>query len=176
MTPPAAVPFVVTTERPVVPSVADELTALVAWLDWHRATLVGKLDGLTEEQVRWSPVPSGTTLLGLVKHLTETEHGWFVNEYAGLGEPAPFETDDDPEAGFRVEPGDTTAEVVAAYLAMCARANALVAGADPDQRVPSARRGEIDLRRILIHMVEETARHNGHADIIRELVDGVTGD
>lgn len=162
--------------RTDTPSVADEMTSLSAWLDWHRETLISKLDGLTEDQVRWSPVPSGTTLLGLVKHLTETEHGWFINEYSQLDEPPPFEKPDDLEAGFRAEPHDTTEEVVAGYRAMCERARSLVAGASPDETVPSSRRGRIDLRRIMIHMVEETARHNGHADIIRELIDGVTGD
>jgi uncharacterized damage-inducible protein DinB len=175
---PAGAPavFVDGAERPDTPAVADEMTALSAWLDWHRVTLVSKLDGLTEEQVRWSPVPSGTSLLGLVKHLTETEHGWFVTEYAQLDEPPPFETPEDPEAGFRAEPHETIAGLVAGYRAICERARALVAGASPDETVPNARRGRVDLRRIMIHMVEETARHNGHADIIREMIDGSSGD
>ncbi len=75
-----------------------------------------------------------------------------------------------------MEPYETTAEVVAGYRAMCDRARALVAGASPDETVLNARRGRIDLRRIMIHMLEETARHNGHADIIRELIDGSIGD
>jgi hypothetical protein len=163
--------------RPDPPAVADERTALGAWLDFHRATLLMKLDGLGDEQLRRSVVPSGTSLLGLVKHLTETEHGWFVNEYGQLGEDPLFETEDDPEAGFRIEPHETTAAIVDSYVAMCERCRSIVAAAPSfDQTVPNHRRGRIDLRRIMIHMIEETARHNGHADIIRELIDGVVGD
>jgi hypothetical protein len=164
-------------ERPVPPAVAGEREALSAWLDVHRATLLFKLDGLDDEQLRRQVVPSGTTLLGLVKHLTETEHGWFVNEYARLDESPLFETDDDPEAGFRIEPGEATAQIVNNYLAVCDRCRKIVAAAPSlDDTVPNGRHGRIDLRRIMIHMIEETARHNGHADIIRELIDGTVGD
>ncbi|SEG84355.1 Protein of unknown function [Actinacidiphila yanglinensis] len=159
------------------PAVADEKEALAAWLDWHRATLLEKLDGLDEEQLRRPMVPSGTSLLGLVKHLTETEQGWFVNEYAQTGEPPLYETEDDPEAGFRPEPHETAESIVDAYLAMCKRSRKILEAADSlDRTVPNERWGRIDLRRIVIHMIEETARHNGHADIVRELIDGATGD
>jgi hypothetical protein len=88
-----------------------------------------------------------------------------------------FETDDDPEAGFRVEPAESTEQIVQDYIAMCDRCRKIVAAAPSlDDTVPNARRGQIDLRRIMIHMIEETARHNGHADIIRELIDGEVGD
>ena len=169
--------FVSPVSRTAPPPIASEREALAAWLDFHRATLVGKLDGLDDEQLRRAVVLSGTSLLGLVKHLTETEHGWFVNEYAQLGEPPLFETDDDPDAGFRVEPHETTERIVGDYLAMCDRCRKIVAAAPSlDDTVPNARHGRIDLRRILIHMIEETARHNGHADIVRELIDGAVGD
>jgi uncharacterized damage-inducible protein DinB len=169
--------FVAQVSRPTPPPVADERTALAGWLDFHRATLVLKLDGLDDEQLRRPMVPSGTSLLGLVKHLTEVEHGWFVNEYARLGEAPLFETDDDPDASFRIEPDETAADLVAAYQAICDRSRAIVAAASSlDETVPNARRGRIDLRRIMLHMIEETARHNGHADIIRELIDGAVGD
>lgn len=159
------------------PAVAGEREALLGWLDWHRATLLTKLDGLDDDQLRRPVAPSGLTLLGLVKHLTETEHGWFVNEYARLGEPPLFETDDDEEAGFRVEPGETTEQLVQGYLDMCERCRRIVLEAPSlDDVVPNARRGQVDLRRIVLHMIEETARHNGHADLIRELVDGTVGD
>jgi len=159
------------------PAVADERAALSAWLDFHRATLLMKMDGLDDQRLRRPMVPSGTSLLGLVKHLTETEHGWFVNEYAQLGEPPLYETPDDPDAGFRIEPHETAKEIIDGYLAMCERCRGIVAAAPSlDHTVPNARRGRIDLRRIMIHMLEETARHNGHADIIRELIDGVVGD
>jgi uncharacterized damage-inducible protein DinB len=159
------------------PAVAGEREAPLAWLDFHRATLVQKLDGLDDEQLRRPVAPSGLTLLGLVKHLTETEHGWFVTEYARLDEPPMFETDDDPDAGFRIEAHESTVRLVQDYLDVCERARTIVrAAASLDDLVPNARRGQIDLRRIMIHMIEETARHNGHADLIRELVDGVVGE
>lgn len=159
------------------PAIADERAALAAWLDWHRTALVEKLDGLDDEQLRRPMVPSGTSLLGLVKHLTEVEQGWFVNEYAQLGEEPLFETEEDPEAGFRPEPDETAESIVAGYLAMCERSRTILdAAASLDETVPNGRWGRIDLRRIVIHMIEETARHNGHADIIRELLDGSTGD
>ena len=159
------------------PPIAGERQALGAWLDWHRAALLEKLDGLGEEQLRRPMVPSGTSLLGLVKHLTETEHGWFVIEYARLDEEPLFETEDDPEAGFKVGPDETSALIVARYLEICERSREILAGAASlGETVPNERWGSIDLRRIVIHMIEETARHNGHADILRELIDGVTGD
>lgn len=162
--------------RPDPPATADEFTAISAWLDWHRATLLTKLDGVTDAQLRWSPVPSGTSLLGLVRHLTDTEHGWFINEWGQSSEPAPYETDDDPDVAWRV-PADQTADAaVSGYLAACARSREAVAGRSLDETVPNRRRGTIDLRRIMVHMLEETARHNGHADLLRELIDGTTGD
>ncbi len=164
-------------QRVPPPAIADERQALAGWLDWHRATLLSKLDGLDEAQLRRPMVPSGTSLLGLVKHLTETEHGWFVLEYARLDEEPLFETDDDPDAGFKLGPDETSQSIVADYLEMCERSRQILAAAPSlDEQVPNKRRGMIDLRRIVIHMIEETARHNGHADIIRELIDGVTGD
>jgi uncharacterized damage-inducible protein DinB len=159
------------------PAIAAERQALAEWLDWHRTALLEKLDGLDEAQLRRPMVPSGTSLLGLVKHLTEIEHGWFVLEYAQENEEPLFETDDDPDAGFRLGPQDTAASVVEGYLAICERSRKILADAPSlDATVPNSRHGMIDLRRIVIHMLEETARHNGHADIIRELIDGVTGD
>jgi uncharacterized damage-inducible protein DinB len=164
-------------DRQDPPGVAGEREALLAWLDFHRATLLLKLDGLDDEQLRRSVAPSGLTLLGLVKHLTETEHGWFVNEYARLDEAPMFETDDDPEAGFRIEAHESTDHIVRDYLDVCERGREIVFAAPSlDDVVPNERRGQIDLRRIMIHMIEETARHNGHADLIRELIDGAVGD
>jgi uncharacterized damage-inducible protein DinB len=170
-------PFTSPVQRGDPPGAGPEREVLTGWLDWHRATLLHKLEGLDEEQLRRPMVPSGTSLLGLVKHLTETEHGWFVNEFARAGEPPLFEREDDPDAGFRIEPGETAASVVAGYLRICERSREVVALAGSlDETVPHPRRGTVDLRWILVHMIEETARHNGHADIVRELLDGTTGD
>jgi Protein of unknown function (DUF664) len=171
------VAFIAPVERVDPPNVAGEREALDAWLDYHRATLLWKLEGLDDEQLRRPMVPSGVCLLGLVKHLTAVEHGWFVVRFAGSDEPHLFVRPDGSDADFVIEEGDTTESVVAGYLGACERGRAIAGGAASlDQAVEHPRIGRIDLRWILLHMIEETARHNGHADIIRELIDGATGD
>jgi hypothetical protein len=133
-----------------------------------------KLDGLDEQRLRKPVLPSGLSLLGLVKHLTQVEQGWFAIDFGGSAEPVIY---DDEESGFRVGDGDTADSLVAAYLTACQRSREIVAAAQSlDMSVPNERRGSVDLRWILIHMIEETARHNGHADVIRELIDGTIGD
>jgi uncharacterized damage-inducible protein DinB len=169
--------FTTPVRRVVPPHVAGERQALSAWLDYHRATLLGKLEGLDDEQLRRPMVPSGVCLLGLVKHLTAVEHGWFVVNFARSGESHLFVRPDGSEADFVIEDGETTDAVVAGYLRACARSRGVTAHAGSlDQRVAHPRAGEMDLRWLLVHMIEETARHNGHADVIRELLDGTTGD
>jgi uncharacterized damage-inducible protein DinB len=170
-------------QRSHPPQVAGEAAALTAWLDYHRATLLWKLEGLDDEQLRRSMVPSGLSLLGLVKHLTAVEHGWFVVEFAHTGEPYLFESEDDRDLDFHVQEDETTEAIVTGFLRACERSRDVVAAAtslDKTFRLndPSdPRHGqEIDLRWILLHMIEETARHNGHADTLRELIDGATGD
>lgn len=154
----------------------DELNGLNGWLDFHRATLLTKLDGLDDEQLRRVMVPSGLSLLGLVKHLTSVEHGWFALGIAQSGEQPLFYSKDDPDADFRIEDGDTTDEIVAGYLGACERSRDIAREAGLlDVGFDHPRRGRVTLRWVLLHMVEETARHNGHADIIRELIDGKTG-
>lgn len=152
--------------------VADERGALTQQLDFHRATLLRKLEGLDDEQLRRRVTASGLSLLGLLRHLTLTEHGWFLTIYAGLPEhPA----DKNPDEDFQVGPGETREGLVADYLRTCERARAYVAAGDLDDVVTTPSGAEANLRAILIHMVQETARHNGHADIIREAIDGATG-
>jgi len=155
---------------------AEERPALAEWLDYHRATLLQKLDGLDDEQLRREMVPSRLCLLGLVKHLTAVEHGWFVVNFAQSGEPHMFESPDDPDADFHVAESETADEIVDGYLRVCARSREIYANASSlDATFPHKRRGSVGLRWLMIHMIEETARHNGHADIIRELIDGATG-
>lgn len=146
-----------------------ERETLVLFLDYLRDCIVAKTEGLDEEALRHSTVPSGTSLLGLVKHLTMAETLWFPHVFAGTDEAVP----DD-----RLEPGDTTAEVIAAYREVCALANEIVAACDDlDQlgRRTGTRGVHLSLRWILVHMIEETARHAGHADILREQIDGQVG-
>jgi uncharacterized damage-inducible protein DinB len=163
-------------DRAVPNRLADERDALTQQLDFHRATLLRKLDGLEAEPLRRPMTASGLSLLGLVKHLAETEHGWFLKIYAGLPEPDLFPIDGGPDADFRVGPDETADVVVGQYLRTCERARAVVAAGDLDDVVATPSGAEANLRAILLHMIQETARHNGHADIIRESLDGTTGD
>jgi hypothetical protein len=159
--------------------VASERTGLEQWLEFHRATLLMKCAGLTASQLKLRPLlPSRLSLLGLVRHMVDVERWWFRMHAAG--ENLNFIYDPD-EVGLDFEaiadadaPGD-----LAAFQMECEAARAAVAGCDLDDVVPS--RGdhperERDIRWIFIHMIEEYARHNGHADLLREAIDGVTGD
>ena len=147
----------------------------VAWLQRLRDTIMCKLDGLDEEQVRQTHAPSSLTLLGLIKHLTDVERTWFRERFAG--EDPPNADAWSAERSWRIEPDDTTASIVAAYRAECAASDRIVQAHGPDDiaaRTPPHREG-VTLRWILMHMVQETARHVGHADLLRESIDGATG-
>ncbi|MET9916338.1 DinB family protein [Streptomyces sp. NPDC006435] len=149
---------------------ADEKTTLSAFLDYLREAVVAKAHGLSDEEARTAGVPSGTSVLGLVKHLTAVELGWFAWSYAGA----------DVELGDDCPPtGDETAEsLVAAYRRAVERSNGIVAACDDLDR-PGARSlretPPPSMRWVLVHMIEETARHAGHADILREQIDGSVG-
>lgn len=163
-------------ERTVVPFVGDERTSLASWLDSQRETILWKIEGLDDEQLRRVMVPSGLTLLGLVKHLTAVEHGWFVVNFAATGEQHMFESDDDPDLDFHVQPEETAEQIVEGYKRACERSKEIYAAADSlDATFTHPRRGTMGLRWLMNHMIEETARHAGHADIMRELIDGGTG-
>jgi len=162
---------------------ADPLTMLSQFLDYHRNTLLMKIDGLSAEQLSARLPSSELTLAGIVKHVALCEDSWFHERMAGnpLPEPwasAPFDEDADWE--FHSAPDDSPEELTALYLAACDRSRAVVASiGDLAARSASADRNGIDhftLGWILLHMVEETARHNGHADLLRESIDGVTGE
>lgn len=163
--------------QPVDPlQVAPEREALVSWLDFHRAQLLSKLDGLTAEQAGRRLVGSLTTLHGLVRHMAYVEHVWFVWVLAGSDEPNYYDCTSDRDADFRLDRSDGLDADVAVFQAACERSRTILAGLPLDERRQVPRLGEVDLRWIMIHMVEEYARHTGHADIIRELIDGVTAD
>ncbi|GAA1550167.1 DinB family protein [Kribbella hippodromi] len=154
---------------------ADERDALTQQLDFHRATLLQKLEGLDDENLRRPMTASGLSLLGLVKHLAATEHGWFLEIYGGLPRPDVFSNEDDPDADFHIAPEETAAVIVGLYLSICEQARAVVAAGALDDVVTTPSGARANLRAILVHLVQETARHNGHADIIRESIDGTTG-
>jgi uncharacterized damage-inducible protein DinB len=159
-------------------STADERATLEAFLDLYRETIKRKVRGVSEEDAVRRLVPSATTLAGIVKHLRWVELGWFQRVLAGRPPedlpPVPW-TDQDPDADFRLEPGETLARVIAEYDQECARSRAVAAEHSLDDTGTHRRLGQVSLRWIYVHMIEETARHAGHADILREQIDGTTG-
>lgn len=146
-----------------------EKDTLVLFLDYLRECMVAKADGLGDDDLRRSSVPSGTSLLGLLKHLTMAETLWFQHVFAGTDTVVPASD---------LEAGDTPASVIAGYQQAGATAKEVVATCDDLDQL-GARKGtrphRLSLRWILVHMIEETARHAGHADILREQIDGRTG-
>jgi uncharacterized damage-inducible protein DinB len=158
-----------------VPMTADEKTSLRASLDRHRAVVRWKVTDLDDERLRRPMTPSGTSLLGLVKHLAAVEYWWFCVTFGRPTEPLPFR-DDDPEADLRVEPGESTADILAFYDRAGAAADRVIEELDVESTGTTEAGNKVTLRWVLIHMIEETARHVGHLDIVRELLDGATGD
>jgi uncharacterized damage-inducible protein DinB len=158
-----------------VPFTGDEKQSLQVSLDRHRDAVLWKLEGLDDADLRRAMTPSGTNLLGLVKHLAAVEYGWFCQTFGRETEPLPFD-EDDPEADMRARPDETTEEVLAFYGRARAASDEAIEELDLDQTGTAWFGDAVSLRWVLIHMVEETARHAGHADIVRELIDGMTGD
>ncbi|MFJ4365662.1 DinB family protein [Streptomyces chartreusis] len=154
---------------------AGEKETLRASLDRHRDAVLWKLQGLDDEGLRRPMTPTGTNLLGLVKHLGSVEYGWFVSSFGGEVEPLWFDPYTDQD--MRADQGETTRQIVEFYGRARAAADRVIAErALTDLGRPDWRAGEVSLRWVLVHMIEETARHAGHMDILRELIDGVTGD
>lgn len=166
------------TERTMPPLTADDRATLESWLDFQRATLAVKCAGLTEAQLRDEAVaPSPLTLLGLTAHLAEVERNWFRRVLTGENMPTIFGGDHDPESpdgGFDVPDEVSFTTVREAWEAEVARARENCAAHTLDD-TGSFGGGAVSLRWILVHMIGEYARHNGHADLIRERIDGVTG-
>jgi uncharacterized damage-inducible protein DinB len=152
-------------------SISDEHRVLLAYLNRNRDAVVAKCAGLTEDQLRTPGVASGTNLLGLVHHLTGVERHWFRLVFGG--------EDLACDKSMEVPAGLTSDEVIAAYRVACAESDEIArACADLSElsAIPNPGEEQRDpLRSIVVHMIEETARHAGHADILREQIDGVTG-
>lgn len=165
-----------TIERVEPPHHADERGTLSAFLDFQRATLAFKCEGVTADQLRERAVqPSDLSLLGIVRHMAEVERNWFRPVLDGEPFSLIFAAGDDWDAAFRDVADASVTEAFDAWRAECDHARALVAAA-PSLDVDGKRRGErFSLRWVLTHMIEEYARHNGHADLIRERLDGSTG-
>ncbi len=157
------------------PTVGEERQLLEAWLDFHRQTLLWKCDGLTDEQLKTVAVPPSTlTLLGLVRHMAEVERGWFAAPL-GLDETWIFCTEDNVDADF----DDVAGADAAADLETFRREVATYREHAPRFSLDDVKHGrnrDYSLRWIYLHMIEEYARHNGHADLLRESIDGATGD
>jgi hypothetical protein len=157
---------------------AGEREVLETFLDAYREEIKTKLRGLSEEDARRRLVPSVTTIGGMVKHLRWAEMGWFQRTLAAVppGDlpPVPW-SDEDPDADFRLADDDTVESVIAGYDAECARSRETAARFELTDTAHHHSAGEVSLRWIYLHMIEETARHAGHADILREQLDGSTG-
>jgi hypothetical protein len=154
----------------------DERRSLDGWIAYHRATLLMKCEGLTAEQLKLrSAAPSTLTLLGLVRHMTEVERGWFRMQAAQEQLEFPYSTEESPEADLLDVDGADASVDIAMYVDECERAQGAMATVDLDKVIHRNGRW-FDVRWIYLHMIEEYARHNGHADLLRELIDGATGD
>ena len=155
-----------------------ERPALEGWLDYYRATLLVKCAGLSYEQLcERSVAPSTLSLLGILRHMTKVEQIWFDIRFAGNDAARHYILPDDPGSDFSDLDSATLEEVYSLYLATCERSRSLCEHSGLDERVATVEReADVDLRWIFIHMIEEYARHCGHADLLRERIDGATGD
>lgn len=163
--------------RPEPPHAAAPVEMLGGFIDFLRATLLWKLEGLSEEEARRVLTPSGVSLISLVKHSAYVERFWFQIQFAGLDVPNGW-SQDDPDADWRIEPTDTVQSLIALYESETAKSREIVRGASWDDVCVGSRskaQGRT-LGWVLTHMVEEIARHCGHADILRETIDGATGE
>jgi hypothetical protein len=163
-------------ERVDPPLVSSELGALNSWLDYERATLLTKLQGLTDEQAGQRTVRSVTTLHGILRHLTTIEQWWFVECVAGSKEPYPYYDGEEVDWDWDLSRSEGLQADVDRYVALCERIRAIAADVDPNATITTKRGRVLDIRGIMIGMIHEYARHNGHADVVRELIDGVTGE
>ncbi|MFE3165298.1 DinB family protein [Streptomyces sp. NPDC059224] len=158
------------------------LEVIASNLDYHRATFLWKCEGLTDEQLRLRPVrPSALTLLGLMRHLQGVERAWFQRTLAGTTPDfSPYRTYPTADGGEWYDESDATpaGDVYADYLKACEESRQVFAEvtAAPGRIVPNPEFGDTDVRFVLEHVIEEYARHVGHADLLREAIDGVTGE
>ena len=165
------------------PDSGTECDLLTAYLDFQRETVLLKTEGLTAEQLARTIPSSSLTLAGLLNHLALVEDSWFPMRFAGHPEDdvwAGIDWDADPDHEFRTAVDLSPDELRARYADACARSREVVAAAPSldELSVGTSRRtgNRWDLRWVLLHLIEETARHAGHADLIREAIDGTTGE
>jgi uncharacterized damage-inducible protein DinB len=164
--------------RPLPPETGDEHPLLEAFLDFHRETLRWKCAELADEQLRSRPVESSAlSLLGLVRHMAEVERSWFVRRFVGRDVPMFYCSDDDPDGEFdHVDTADIKADW-ATFDRAIAESKEVSTGASLEAEFVHPRDHKTySLRWVYLHMLEEYARHNGHADLLRERIDGATGE
>jgi uncharacterized damage-inducible protein DinB len=161
------------------PSAWDERTTLLTMLQYTRDTAAEKCRDLADEHVGAAPLPGSPlmSLGGVVNHLRWVEHSWIENRFVGGPDLGPW-TDEEPDREFSLGASTPLAQTLQEYADQAVRTDAIIAGLDLDDRSAWAfRTGEHPtLRWVILHLVEENARHNGHLDILRELADGATGD
>ncbi|MEW1888309.1 DinB family protein [Streptomyces sp. IBSBF 3010] len=166
------------TERPMPPLDADERTGLESWLDFYRATVAQKCEDLTDEQARSASVPpSSLTPMGLVQHLAEVERNWFRRVLTGEDVPSLYDPPAGPgvhSGGFGLSADASFADALAVWREEIAVSRAACAERSLEDSAPFMG-GEVKLRWIYHHMIGEYARHSGHADLLRERIDGSTG-
>ncbi|OMI38086.1 DinB family protein [Streptomyces sparsogenes] len=166
-----------TTERPRIAMIADERETLRGFLEFHRATLAMKCDGLSDEDLRRQSMPPSTlSLLGLVRHMAEVERNWFRRVMGGEDIPLVWSDSFDFQAAYDAREA-TRAEAFAAWEAEMAHARRIEAEAESlDVTAHAARWGtDVSLRTVMQHVILEYGRHNGHADLLREGIDGTVG-
>jgi hypothetical protein len=163
------------------PYVGEERVTLLGFLDYHRSTLMIKCGGLSAVQLATRAVaPSELSLLGIVRHLAEVERRWFQFRVASRPVPMIYCTENDEDGDFHLPDADiemTVRDAFATWRAEVAATDEIVAGSQSlDQISHTEQGGAMTLRWVLVHMIEEYARHNGHADLLREAIDGATGE
>ncbi|RPK46143.1 DinB family protein [Streptomyces sp. NBC_01260] len=156
-----------------VPYTGSEKESLHTALDRHRDVVLWKLEGLDDEQLRRPMTPTGTNLLGLVKHLATVEYGWFCESFGYEVEKLWF---DSATEDMTIAPDETTAGILAFYERARAAADRAIEKTDLNVTGTSWNGRTVSMRWVLIHMLEDVVRHAGHMDIVRELLDGSTGD
>ncbi|MEP7201222.1 MAG: DinB family protein [Ilumatobacteraceae bacterium] len=167
---------------PELDPTGDEVTLLHSFLEYQRTILIRKAEGVTDAQSRLRIEPSEMTLLGLIRHMAEVERSWFRRRFADVEAPPIYYSDSDPDGDFHPGDDDTLEEAIVTLRSEIEFAQSSTAGVPldtlakanpPTQRIPG---WQPNLRWILIHLIEEYARHCGHADLLRQRVDGAVGD
>ena len=154
---------------------ADERDMLFGFLDWYRSVVERKVEGLALGDASREMTPTGLSPLGVVAHLAAAEVGWFKETFTGAAVDPTW----DDHGSFRLRATDTVESVLKEYRDVCAQSREIASRAaslDVLSACEDPYRGKVSMRWILVHMIEETARHAGHLDIMREAIDGETGD